>query len=867
MKAFRARLWRIKLTEAVLAGVIGFILSFLTLFISDRFWTTPPAVSLGILIAGTLLAGLFAPYWIHRWVWKKRRANQIARLLSEQYPQLGDRILGIVELGTPEKSHALYSEALKKAAVIQVADDASQVDFSLAVPRPRHKLAITLAVALVLMLGVLAYLVPEATLNTFQRWIRPTGDVPRYTFTRLIDVPGRIYVPIGETFHLDITVDPASRRLVETASARANGSLVLTEPLVRDDSGNLRASFAFPGIFETATIRIDAGDAHYDVEAVPCMRPNIADLSATLSYPDYIGRPPEKLSLKTGSLYGLTDSRVELEAKSTNELETAYLLPENAEDDSTPTGYASLKVEGGTVSFPSLTLNASRELRFIWTDIHGITAQSPFRVRMEAVEDSPPDIYLQNTKTELYLLERESCELELLGADDYGMMELGVEWHGEDINTKRILQQGDRQTRQLTTKFIFQADALGLQPQKITLYAIGRDHKPDREYRRSSPITIFILTKNEHAQKIRADLEALGNIVEEIAQRQQMLADESERLKKLDETGLIDPENRALLKELAQNERENAEKLKQVIEEMDELFKKALRNDEIDNDAMRPFLEAKGILENIPENSQKKAQEALDRAAEDNNTPEKTTEELENANEEQQESLQKLNEALRKMNESTKNLEAGTFVARLKKAATDEREITDIFSAMIKDTIGMIPDELLPKDRREVGKSSLLQKSIIRDMYWIADDLNHFYIRSNDEIHKKIAEELTELLMDSELEAIPDIISMNHGASTIEKTAKVAELLLNWANMIAKTKSDSGGGGGGGMGGSEGGMSESDFDFMLKVMRMIQAQQDIRARTRSLEEEKAPRSPGAATLPESPHAHETEHSTTKDNSE
>ena len=35
---------------------------------------------------------------------------------------------------------------------------------------------------------------------------------------------------------------------------------------------------------------------------------------------------------------------------------------------------------------------------------------------------------------------------------------------------------------------------------------------------------------------------------------------------------------------------------------------------------------------------------------------------------------------------------------------------------------------------------------------------------------------------------------------------------------------------------THGGGEEKDFEFMLKVMRMVQAEQDIRGRTRSLEQ-------------------------------
>ena len=58
--------------------------------------------------------------------------------------------------------------------------------------------------------------------------------------------------------------------------------------------------------------------------------------------------------------------------------------------------------------------------------------------------------------------------------------------------------------------------------------------------------------------------------------------------------------------------------------------------------------------------------------------------------------------------------------------------------------------------------------------------------------------------------------------------------LKEWAKKLEGDKDDAGGGGGGGGGG--GNPEDEDFEFMLRVMKMIQQEQDLRATTRALEE-------------------------------
>ena len=94
---FRRRLWRLKVMEAVVAGLVGLLVSFLLVLVLDRVWPTPAWLRLLILIGGVSLFAVFAPYWLHRWVWGQRRDAQLARLIARRYPGLGDRLLGAIE--------------------------------------------------------------------------------------------------------------------------------------------------------------------------------------------------------------------------------------------------------------------------------------------------------------------------------------------------------------------------------------------------------------------------------------------------------------------------------------------------------------------------------------------------------------------------------------------------------------------------------------------------------------------------------------------------------------------------------------------------------------------------------------------------
>src|SRR4051812_41893949 len=131
---FRRRVWVVKLAEGVLGAVFGIALSYLVVFVLDRFMETPAALRWAILLGLAVTLGLTLPLKWHRWVWRQRRLEDAARLLRRKLPRLGDQLLGIVELARMDHGNAGRSERLVQAAIQQAAAAVQGQDFTQAVP-------------------------------------------------------------------------------------------------------------------------------------------------------------------------------------------------------------------------------------------------------------------------------------------------------------------------------------------------------------------------------------------------------------------------------------------------------------------------------------------------------------------------------------------------------------------------------------------------------------------------------------------------------------------------------------------------------------------------------------------------------------
>lgn len=850
LREFRRHLWRAKLMEAILAGFFGLLLSFLIVFGLDRLMPTPGWLRLAVLVAGTSLFALFAPYWIHRWVLKNRRENELARLISRKFPRLGDRLLGVLELSGQTESESSLSPALRAAATRDVAAAAAKRDFSDALPSNKNRtglIAVTLLVALAITTFVM---LPKAGINALQRWLFPLSDTPRYTLTKFDSkLPKTLVVPIGEPFTLEVGLAADSENRPSNAKARYGSQDWLQSN--RQSSGGYR--FDFAGQQKESTIALSAGDARASIKVIPTIPPSLESVGATMTLPAYLELEPRLVDIRSGTLAALTGSQIELHANASRDLRQGIMelrdLPNDTGepltegDDEAATEHV-VKAKGKRATFPALDLAAHpREVRLSWVDELGLKGTETFRLRLEPLTDEPPTVYIQGAQRQIAILPEETIEFEVTAQDDFGLRTFGLEWSGEftkpsaksPAKGELELAPGGPSQAQLFSPAAFSPLLYEITPQKLTLRAFTEDYLPERGRTYSQPIVLFILSRDEHAQMLKDRFDRVIGELEDAARNEQNNLDENNRLERLSDEDLQKPENRDRLEKQRAAEDENVEKMEKLSEEMEKLFQDALRNGEIEKETMKKLSNTEQKLRELAKEDLPEVEEQLQKAQDQRSTPEKSKEDLKKATEEQKEALEKMKDTLEKANEANEDFEAATFVNRLNKAAADQDSIATAMKDSLENVIGLSPGELDPGDERLLGEMTMQQKRTASDVRWIREDLGHFYTRTEKEIHKELLQAMGEIDIDQGLENNRERIASNLTFRSIVFSMKWADQLREWAKLLEGKKDDDGGGGGG-EGGSGGSMEDQDFEFMLKVMRMIQSEQDIRARTRAIEQ-------------------------------
>lgn len=844
---FRRHLWRVKILEAIAAGVIGLLVSFLLVYGLDRFFQTPGWLRLGILLAGISLFTVFAPIWLHRWVWRQRRETQLARLIARRYPGLGDRLLGVIELQNQEGNADTLSPRLREAAMEAVAAETGKRKLDEALPPQRH-LQWALAACALAAIAVAAFLMaPRAGFNALQRWLMPLSNTERYTFTKLDNPPVYRAVAFGEAFEITLKLAENSEQRPANASGRYGLQAAVDAPLV-DGSYH----FTFPGQQDPGTLVFRVGDLRHEVRVEPVPRPGMESVAAVITSPAYLGIPEKTVNLNTGVVSAVEGSKIRIDLTTTRQLAAATFGPTRPQVIETPekaeTAYrpidGSLTISGLTAKTPQLDVGAAPfEIPFAWTDQFGLTGDSGFKLRVDALKDAAPTCYLQGIDRQKVMLPEETVDFEVLAEDDFGVKVAGIEWSGQftrptdEIPAKGEMKLGDGSPEQhrVGKPASFSPAAFGITPQKITLRGYTEDYFPNRGRVYSEPVTLFVLTRDEHAQMLKAKFDRALTEFEDLARREQDLLDENERLERLGGDELQKEENAKRLENQQAAEAESQRRMQDLTERMESLMKDAARNGDIAKDTLKKMAESLKSMQELSQQDLPGVEDKLGESRDPSNTSEKTGQDVAKAVEEQKQAVEKMQKAIAKATEANRQFEAGTFVNRLKKAAGEQNGIAGSLIDAYERILGTKSSKLDPSDQRRLSEATRQQSNTASDIRWLQEDLGNYFVRTKTDSFKEILDEMRSSQIDIGLEKIRNLLGTNHSYLATESSEKWADKLTEWAKKLEGEKEgDKSGGAGGGDGGQS--PEDEDFEFMLRMMKLIQQEQDIRAQTRVLEQ-------------------------------
>ncbi len=604
MFAFRRRVWVVKLTEAACGAAFGVLVAYLVTFALDRVWDTPANVRLGIFAAAVAGCAL-VPLALHRWIWRQRRLEQLARLLGRTHRSIGDQLLGIIELVNNESEQA-RSPALCQAAVHHVAEQARTRDFTDAVPNPKHRRRVVLAgLALAVGLGLLA-LYPAAAANAWARFLLPWRDTPRYTFAMVEPLPDKLVVAHGEPSTLTVKLAEQTASRPAQAEARVGEQPPVVAPLADG-----RYPLELPPQIEAGPLDVRVGDYTKRVRLEPTLRPELSAVEAQIALPGYLGRTGTATKdVRGGTLTAVNGSRATFVATATRELAAAKV-------DGKP-----VEPRGSTVVSPTTPVEGNRQVELQWQDHFGLGGREPFVLTIHGKEDEAPSVTCDGLPTRKVVLDSEHLSFKVSAHDDYGVQRVGVEWRGVDtVNFKkpaageRLLAAGGADKELLELDGTFSAKALGIEPQPIHVRLFVEDYLPGRGRVYSPHYLLYVLSAEQHAIWLTEQLSKWHRQSLDVRDKELQLFETNKQLRQLPADKLNEPDARRKIEHQADAERANGRRLTNLVASGEELVRQAMRNPEFGVGHLEKWAAMLQILKDISANRMPSVADLLKQAA------------------------------------------------------------------------------------------------------------------------------------------------------------------------------------------------------------------------------------------------------------
>jgi hypothetical protein len=841
------RLWRVETATAVFRIVASLLLSWLLLFVSDRLWDTTHAVRSAIFFCGLLGAVTGAILWARHWVWQRRDLPALAALVQKKYRRLGDRLLGIVELANEKNHPAHFSPQLYRAAIQQVAQDAEKFDFLQSVnPAPAKRLGCT-AGAFAIILLALCVVLPQAGANAFLRWIAPWANIERHTLVALAGFPTQLIVAHGEPFEISGTVNYRSFWKPTHASSHLGPVTALETPV---QSGQVKLQI--PGQVEKGVLEVRVGDALARVQILPSHRPSLQQLAALVHLPDYLQYPDLTEAVQNGNLQALEGSTISFQGTVSQPLASASMQ--------TAGKPAALQVQGQAFSSVPADLAGVGELVFTWQDKAGLTNTAPWRLAVQREPDAPPVPSLPDLPRSISILASDVLSVHTEAVDDFGVRDLGLAWNvnseAGDVPTTTTevkFEMTNAQQKQTEKTFVWSPSLYGIpMDTTVELQAFAIDYLPGRKRSHSPSTLVRILSPAEHAEMLRKDMEAIMAQLEDVARLQEKIVSD---LHNAQETAKnqTNAAQAAQLNQSKEDQLNNARQLDNLSKQAQNTVREAMKNPTIPEDTVREFSKTAEQWQQLSQQKMPEAAKSMQAAAQDAqaqdqpNSPSSSSpsqsssarathasqqqKDTDQAAKQAQDIAEALGKTQQKGNEDLDQLQALTLAERLRKVGTQEMGLSGQLTTNLADTIGLPARDLSDK-LKKINAAFVKDQDGARDeSASLQGEISRFFERTQKTNYGHVSQEMKTTQATNELDRMGNLIRNNITVSASSDLTNWSHRFQAWADEL-RPKSGGGGGGGGGQG----------LDLtkqLIQLLRMREAESNLRDQTGVLEAGKA----------------------------
>ena len=272
-------------------------------------------------------------------------------------------------------------------------------------------------------------------------------------------------------------------------------------------------------------------------------------------------------------------------------------------------------------------VNESNAHEFTWTDVEGLSAKQPFRLKIRSIDDEAPILLCRDLMMEQVVLDEEVLSFGVAAEDDFGVRRVGVQWsevedallNPEPDMGEYDLAHGGQQDAEVEATGTFCAKQLNIEPQPIHVRIFAEDYLPGRDRVYSPVYRLYVLNAEQHMIWLTEKLKNWERRALEVRDEEERLFQRNRELRDLSAEERATAETRKEISRQSAAERANGRRLARLTASGDDLLKQATRNRQFNVETLEKWARTLQALKGIASNRMPSVANLLGEAAVDPN--------------------------------------------------------------------------------------------------------------------------------------------------------------------------------------------------------------------------------------------------------
>ena len=511
----------------------------------------------------------------------------LALRIERRFPKFRDSLISTIQFLQEEQDPKLGAPALQRRVIEKTLQQTRLMDFEDVIQtQPVQRIAWTALMVCITTALVVGFNQVEAA-TALKRLIFPFGTHPwprqtQLQFVKLganglealtADLHDPLRIARGDTLELNVINLNHQGRFpshIELEIRDPAGVItrdVMQRTTLADQGHSREAAFTSVVVKTPFQFRAIGGDDQnmewFPLEVVP---PPVAEsLQVNLIPPKYTRQPVVRLPGGVGHVEGLVGTKVQITAKSNKPLSSALLRIRDKDQQS-------MTIAKDGVRLSTVFQIKKAGIYSYWLDLRDRqnfgNSDAP-RYEIRAIQDTPPDIYIDRPATDMQVTPSAEIPLRFVAKDDLGLQQVRMRFQilelGKSVPTKPRevpLATLAKRPLQHSQEHLWQLEPLQLVPgMQIQLHGEATDDYDlgPRHIGRSLTRTLTIISPEEKAQELaERQIGLLGDLERVKKQETEIQAQTAELRTQLEKTGTLRSQDVDLLQRIEGQQRQIA---------------------------------------------------------------------------------------------------------------------------------------------------------------------------------------------------------------------------------------------------------------------------------------------------------------------